>query len=175
MDKNPIFLYISGPTDNHKSELGKDEQADEQLELELRQNPNIAPSPADLHLLASLFRLEKLMNTLPDQLQKNIKKLTILEIDNTNEVRAETKSNSDRLTEVQKTISDNITSLKDSLKEIKERQKEMLNTMRQSLNDALSMLNVVMTTMSRMERRTKPVDLPINAAPAINDEHSNNP
>ena len=47
--------------------------------------------------------------------------------------------------------------------------------MRQSLNDALSMLNVVMTTMSRMERRTKPVDLPINAAPAINDEHSNNP
>ena len=175
MDKNPIFLYISGPTDNHKSELGKDDQAEEQLELELRENPNTAPSPADLHLLATLFRLEKLMYTLPDQLQENIKKLTILEIDNTNEVRAETKSNSDRLTEVQKTVSDNITSLKDSVKEIKERQKEMVNTMKQSLNDALSMLNVVMTTMSRMERGTKPVDLPINPAPAINEDHSNNP
>ena len=175
MDKNPIFLYISGPTDNHKSELGKDEQADEQLELELRQNPNIAPSPAVLHLLASLFRLEKLMYKLPDQLQENIKKLTILEIDNTNEVRAETKSNSDRLTEVQKNLSDNITGLKDSVKELKERQKEMVNTMKQNLNDALSMLNLVMTTMSRMERGTKPVDLPINPAPAINNEHSNNP
>ena len=175
MDKNPTFLYISGPTDNHKSELGKDDQAEEQLELELRENPNSAQSPADLHLLATLFRLEKLMYKLPDQLQENIKKLTILEIDNTNEVRAETKSNSDRLTEVQKTVSDNISSLKDSVKEIKERQKEMLNTMKQSLNDALSMLNVVMTTMSRMERGTKPVDLPINPAPAINEDHSHNP
>jgi len=71
-----------------------------------------------------------------------------------------------------------------SVKEIKERQKEMVNTMKQSLNDALSMLNVVMTTMSRMERGTKPsrmergtkpVDLPINPAPAINEDHSNNP
>ena len=47
--------------------------------------------------------------------------------------------------------------------------------MKQNLNDALSMLNLVMTTMSRMERGTKPVDLPINPAPAINNEHSNNP
>ena len=165
-------MYISGPTDNHKSELGKDEQADEQLELELRQNPNIAPSPAVLHLLASLFRLEKLMNKLPDQLQENIKKLTILEIDNTNEVRAETKSNGDRLTQLQKTVSDNIASLKDSVKEIKEKQKEMVNTWKQSLYDALSMLNVVMTTMSRMERRSQPVDLPINPTPAVNEVHA---
>ena len=168
-------MYISGPTDNYKSELGKDDQAEEQLELELRENSNTAPSPADLHLLATLFLLEKLIYTLPDQLQENIKKLTILEIDNTNEIRAETKSNSDRLTEVQKTVSDNISSLKDSVKEIKERQKEMLNTMRQNLNDALSMLNVVVTTMSRMERGTQPVDLLITPAPAINKDHSNNP
>ena len=152
--------------------MEKDDQAEEQLELELRQNSNTAPSPADHHLLATLFRLEKLMNKLPDQLQENIKKLTILEIDNTNEVRAETKSNGDRLTQVQKTVSDNIASLKDSVKEIKEKQKEMVNTWKQSLYDALSMLNVVMTTMSRMERRSQPVDLPINPTPAVNEVHA---
>jgi len=152
--------------------LEKDDQAEEQLELELRQNSNTALSPADHHLLATLFRLEKLMNKLPDQLQENIKKLTILEIDNTNEVRAETKSNGDRLTQLQKTVSDNIASLKDSVKEIKEKQKEMVNTWKQSLYDALSMLNVVMTTMSRMERRSQPVDLPINPTPAVNEVHA---
>ena len=152
--------------------MEKDDQAEEQLELELRENQNTSPSPADLHLLATLFRLEKLMNKLPDQLQENIKKLTILEIDNTNEVRAETKSNGDRLTQVQKTVSDNIASLKDSVKEIKEKQKEMVNTWKQSLYDALSMLNVVMTTMSRMERRSQPVDLPINPTPAVNEVHA---
>ena len=75
---------------------------------------------------------------------------------NTNEERADIKTNGDRISELQKTMTDRINDLRYNITELMSSQRQMQKTMTKALQISMGMLEDMVATVGNIERKTFP-------------------
>ena len=112
--------------------------------------------PLTTEILKTLLSLEKSSSILPKFFDRANKKMASMYTSNTNEERADIKTNGDRISELQKTMTDRINDLRYNITELMSSQRQMQKTMTKALQISMGMLKDMVATVGNIERKTFP-------------------